>query len=279
LDRDKRLITFFLPEFNLWAEDCYEVVAWPDVDTRDHKAVDAIARNVAGRELAIEHTLLQPFSGERSDTVPFLKTAGLLDRRADLAEPNWMIDVVFRVGAIPKGVDWNRVGQYLEEWFVAIRPTLVEGRQVCEISGLPFDLRVTVDKSSLPGSPGKLFVMRAMPDEDGQDVLRAALAAKLPKLAAAPAEERILLLERDVPACGYWETGEAIDSMQVAFNELSMISSVWIADTVAWESEDYLAFHLIWPLDQALGHQEWYKVRPNRRLHATAAGRMESGRA
>jgi hypothetical protein len=271
LHHDKRLISSFVAELNLWTGASYEVVSWPDVDTRDRQAVDAVARDVSGRELAIEHTLLQPFTGDRADTVPFLQTAGRLDRRNDLAAPNWMISLVFRVGAIPKGVNWTKVGQRLEEWFVAIRPTLNPGRSIFEVDQLPFPLGVTINKSPLPRTPGKLFVMRSMPDETAEAVVRNALAAKLPKLAATSAAERILLFEKESPVRGYWEIGETIEELRSEFPNLASVSSVWIANTVAWESEGYLAFHLIWPLDRVVEHQEWYKLRPHKRMAAVRA--------
>lgn len=73
LDRDKRLITLFVAEYNLWAGSSYSIVRWPDLETRDQEAVDAVARDDGDRELVIEHTLLQPFTGERADAVPFLE--------------------------------------------------------------------------------------------------------------------------------------------------------------------------------------------------------------
>jgi hypothetical protein len=271
LDHDKRVISLFIAELNLWTGASYEVMSWPDVDTRDRQAVDAMARDVNGGTLAIEHTLLQPFTGDRADTVPFLQTAGRLDRRTDLAEPDWMIDVVFKVGAIPKGVDWTTVGQRLEEWFMAIRPTLRPGRESFEVGQLPFPLAVTISKSPLPGTPGRLLVMRSMPDETAEPVVRKALAAKLPKLAAADAAERILLFEMESPARGYWEIGETVEQLGSKFPDLASVSSVWIANTVAWNSEGYLAFHLIWPLDRVVEHQEWYRLSPHKQVAALRA--------
>jgi hypothetical protein len=259
LDRDRHLITLFVREFNHWTKSAYLIVSWPDLETRNREAVDALARDKVGRELAIEHTLLQPFVGDREDAVSFLRVAGRLDRCADPAEPNWMINLVFKVGAIPKRVDWTEVGQRLEQWFVAIRPLLSAGRAMYEVDALPFALTMTVIKSPLPNSPGKLFVMRTMPEETVEAVLRTAPAAKVPKLVAMPADERVLLLEMDSPVRGYREVGETIDSVRIDFPGLSSVSSIWIARTVAWESEGYIGFHLIWPLDQAIEHQEWYK--------------------
>ena len=44
------------------------------------------------------------------------------------------------------------------------------------------------------------------------------------------------------------------------------------ATTVAWESANCIGFHLVWPLTQAIEHQEWYKTRPpNKALHPAAS--------
>jgi len=214
------------------------VTGWPDADTRDRKAIDALASDSGGHVLAIEHTLLQPFTGDKADQIPFLKTIGRLDRRQDLAEPNSMIDLIIQVGAIRKGVDWTELANGLEAWFLAIRG-LPAGRSVYDVTGLPCPVRVTVGKSSLPDTPGLLFVLRHMPAESIEPVLRTALAAKLPKLAATTASERILLLELDSPARGNWEIGQAIDDVRSDFPDIGLISTIWLAKTMVWESEGY----------------------------------------
>lgn len=270
-DRDKRLIALFVEEFDTWAGASYRVALWPDIETRDKKAVDAIAQDAAGRELAIEHTLLQPFAGDRADTVPFLKMAGRLDQRKDLAQANWMIELIFKVGATPKRVDWGAAGDRLEAWFIEVRPYLQEGRTVCEVPGLPFPLRVTVEKSPLTDTPGCLFVTRAMPKEAVDPILRTALGAKLPKLVATSASERVLLLELESAIRGNWEIGHAIDNATSDFPQLDDISGVWLAKTAGWETESYVGFHLIWPPDQVVRFQEWRRARFGQQRDLTAA--------
>jgi hypothetical protein len=176
-----------------------------------------------------------------------------------------MIDLVFNIGAIPKGVDWSSVARRLERWFVSARPTLAAGRSQHQVTNLPFLLVVTVAKSPLPDSPGCLFVSRSMRNEGVESIVRSALAAKLPKLAAAPSDQRILLLEMDSPARGYWEVGQAIEDLRGQFPDLAAISSIWIARTVAWESENYIGFHLIWPLEEVERHQRWWKAISDKR--------------
>lgn len=260
-DRDKRLIALFLAELNAWGGGTWKVARWPDIETRDAKAVDAIARDSGGCELAIEHTLLQPFTEDRADTVPFLKALGRLDRREDLAEANWMIDLIVDVGTIPKGVDWGALGEKIEAWFVGIRSQLKEGRTAIDVAGLTFPLQVTVQKSPLPDTRGCLFVMRTMPQETIDAAVQTALGAKVPKLRATPANERILLLELESPTRGNWEIGQAIEAAKFKTFGPTDVSGVWLAKTTAWESEGYIGFHLIWPLDRIVNFQEWRKAR------------------
>jgi hypothetical protein len=43
------------------------------VEERKEKAIEAIAVADNGRALAVEHTYIQPFEGQRSEDIPFLK--------------------------------------------------------------------------------------------------------------------------------------------------------------------------------------------------------------
>lgn len=268
-NRDKQLIGLLVEEINAWSGSTYIVERWPDEEVRNQPAVDAIAVDAGGRQLAIEHTLLQPFEGERTDAYRFMKVAGHLDQRQDLADPNWMIDLVFDVGSIPTCVDWGAVGVRLEEWFVELRPRLLEGTSHHEIPGMVFPLRITVEKSPLPGTPGCLFVMRAMPREAVDPILRTALDAKLPKLVAADASDRVLLLELESPARGNAEISLAIRNAASDFPQLDRVSAIWLARSTAWEAKGYLGFHLVWPEAMVSGFQDWRRARPNRR-HSVA---------
>lgn len=123
---------------------------------------------------------------------------------------------------------------------------------------------------SLPETAGLLFVARHMPTESIELVLRDALGAKLPKLATTPATERILLLELESPVRGDWEIGQAIDDVRADFPDIGTVASIWLARTTAWDSENYVGFHLIWPLEQVEGHQEWWNASwPRRRSTET----------
>jgi hypothetical protein len=95
----------FLDEYNKNNGVVFEVKQWPEQIERNKPAVEAIAVNERGELLAIEHTLLQGFVGEKEDSNRFLKVVGSLENDSSLRLPNYMIDITMRVGAIPKGVN------------------------------------------------------------------------------------------------------------------------------------------------------------------------------
>jgi hypothetical protein len=69
---DIELVKMFLSQFKDEDGDSYVLKARPDVEERKAKAVEAIAVAENGRSLAIEHTYIQPFEGQRSADIPFV---------------------------------------------------------------------------------------------------------------------------------------------------------------------------------------------------------------
>ena len=53
------------------------VTALPEEADRTKKAVEAIATNSKGDSIAFEHTLIQPFVGDKTDTQPLLKVTAV----------------------------------------------------------------------------------------------------------------------------------------------------------------------------------------------------------
>jgi hypothetical protein len=68
---DIELVKMFLAGFKDENGCTYKLKVRPDVAERKEKAIEAIAESEDGRTLAIEHTYIQPFEGERADAVPF----------------------------------------------------------------------------------------------------------------------------------------------------------------------------------------------------------------
>jgi hypothetical protein len=246
--RDERLIDLFLRGYNDRAGNSYRLAERPDQVERGRPAVDCIAVNERGERLAIEHTLVEPFEGQKADDQPFLTVFEQLHHSPELTVPNVLIDILVPVGAITKGVDWKRVGQGVLEWFRDIRLKIPIGESDHKIPGLELDLAAHIEAMELPDSPGVLVVGRLWPkDKLFSDVLRKALAAKLPKLVAVPESRRILLVEDASMVLGLTVFAREIDAAREGFPELAQVDSVWLAHTPVWDSEKIVWFIHIWP--------------------------------
>ena len=67
MERDKVLIEEFIQGFNDYSGTTYRVTTQPDKLDRQNEAIDAIAYDDSGQILGVEHTLIQPFVGEKDD--------------------------------------------------------------------------------------------------------------------------------------------------------------------------------------------------------------------
>jgi hypothetical protein len=248
--RDERLIDLFLRGYRDRAGSSYRLLERPDRTERDKPAIDCIAVNERGDRLAIEHTLVEPFEGQKADDQRFLAVFERLHHSPELTVSNVLTDILVPVGAIPTGVDWNQVGQQILEWFRGARLTIPPGESDHGIPGLGFDLIVHIETMEIPDTPGVLVVGRILPkdkDKSFPDVLRRALAAKVPKLVGTQASSRILLVEDASTVLGLTIFAREIDASRGSFPELAQVGAVWLAHTPVWESEKIVWFFHVWP--------------------------------
>jgi hypothetical protein len=113
--------------------------------------------NERSKKLAIEHTLVEPFEGQKADDQPFLAVFGRLHHSPELTVPNRLIEIVVPVGAIPKGIDWNAAGERVAEWFRGVRHEIPVGQSNHNVPNLGFDLVVSMETTDIPDSPGGLW--------------------------------------------------------------------------------------------------------------------------
>ena len=245
--RDTRLVELFLRGCNEASDETYWVSEWPDQSQRQTPAIEAVALNRDRMRLAIEHTLVQPFLGEKDDSQPFQAVFGPLERDSSLLIPNYDITLVVPVGAVPKGVRWNACAEATLDWFRRHKHALPDDLSRHVISNGPFKLEISVEKTYIPGSKGSVCVMRSHMPETLAAVLRKVLHDKLPKLLHTPADRRILLLEKDNLPRGYVEIAKTIESLEAEFPKLVEVDAMWVVNTVAWESEGVVWFLRIWP--------------------------------
>jgi hypothetical protein len=105
MNRDQQVVAHLFTALNRQYGASFKVVRWPDEDNRQTPAVEAVASDASGETVAIEHTLIQPFEGEREDGERLMKSIRKLEGHADLMKPGYNVNVIVRVGAIPKGIN------------------------------------------------------------------------------------------------------------------------------------------------------------------------------
>lgn len=246
--RDLLLVECFLRGFNQTFKESYTIDVSPEEVERNKPAVEAVASNREGIRLAIEHTLLQPFEGQKADDPRFLAVFGKLHEDPSLVVPGRLIELHAPVGVIPNGIDWNFLAAKIREWFQCERLKFADGESIHKVSGLEFDLEITVQTMDIPETPGVLSVGRILPrDRSFEDVIRKALNDKLAKLAGTPADRHFLVFEYAVPVGGYVRIAQAVDSMRGGFPDLARLEAIWVANTVVWDTKNIVWFLHIWP--------------------------------
>ncbi len=253
MERDKVLIEEFLRGFNDTFRTAFQIAKRPDELERQKKAIDAIAQDSRGQRLAIEHTLIQPFAGEKDDAQRLLAAIAPLEADHSLRIPGKSLDVSVRVWAIPKGPDWKLVGAKVIAWFRDTRLSVPEGQSIHRVPGVGFELTLQITKEDSPYPEGRVYVMRSDMPEDFESVVRKALEDKLPKLARTPADRRILLFEMDNTPRSPLEITAALETLKGEFSEFDLVDEFWCALTAGREREGSFLVSRVWPRSEA----EW----------------------
>ncbi len=253
MGRDKTLIEEFLRGYNQYFGTTFRVMKRPDELERQKQAVDCIAQNDDGETLAVEHTLIQPFVGEKDDAQRLLTMIAPLENDASLRVPGKSIDVIVTVGAIPKGLDWRAASAKLVAWFRETRLSLPEGPSIHRVPDLGFDLTLRIGKDDSPYPEGRVYVMRSGMPEDFPSVVRKALQEKLRKLAGTLADRRILLFEMDNIPRSPTEITDALETLEAEFPDLKSVNECWCSLTAAREREGKYVVSRVWPRSEA----EW----------------------
>jgi hypothetical protein len=248
MKRDQLLVEGFLSAYNRHHGTSYKVVQWTDVSNRQTEAVEAVASNDAGHTIAFEHTLIEPFAGERADTDRFLRVFSRLEGSPELLKPGHDIDIVVKVGAIPTGVEWDGTGELVRQYLASRIPSLAEGRTSEPIPGVQFPLELGLQVSAHEqGERDHVYVSRRLPQDSFEGIVRKALERKLPKLLKQQADRRVLLLEKGDIARGLTDARAAIDKIADEIPLVKSVDEVWLTITHCWESEATVFFYELCP--------------------------------
>jgi hypothetical protein len=220
----------------------------PDKIERTKPAVDWLAKRKSdGSTLAIEHTIIEPFVGEKADFASFEAAFLEIERDASLLVPGRWIRVFVPVGTLqnqPRKVEQDAIVRSVHRWIKSNRLDLRDGSSEhrCTITGTlgnpPFDitlnLKVTPLQHGLAAESGCLQVRRQQIEDTLDDVIEKALRKKLPKLVNTAAGQRILLLERQHMNLYPTRMLHEIEKRRTAFPELAHVDEIWIIETIGY---------------------------------------------
>ncbi len=235
----------------------YENGAWKTasldwVEEKQDGAVEVIATKADGTKLALEHTLIQPFVGEKFDSEAFIKAFGRIEKNPIFDLPERHLDVIIPVHAIPKGYRWDEVGDDLLNWLLAYHaraPKEGESEYTIPVGRSskngPLDLKIRLRATKLRGRAGNCLISRdGMPADLGA-VVEKALKTKIPKLVKTAAEKRILLLERDQICLGDGEVYREVVRLAPRFPDVARVDEIWQANTSILASDGWAYFTLM----------------------------------
>jgi hypothetical protein len=245
--RDKDVVEYWLRLYNRLTGTSFKVEDRPDNDS-SKKNIDAMCRDNYGHTLAIEHTLIEPFAGEKDDAARFLRTLASLENHPSLLQRGYVFSVSQPVGSVPTGINWAGIPKELLRQLPSILPTLPEGDSAVTIRTEWWVLNLHIKKLKMgPDYLGKFLTGRIYPGDPGPELIIRALYEKVPKLSASKADKKILLLEKDAVAGTIESQFEQIPDEHEIRKLLIGIDEVWAANTAGLESESVIFTNQIVP--------------------------------
>jgi hypothetical protein len=237
--REDALIKLFLSAYD---DDRWTNCTLDWLDQQHDGAVEVRATCSDGRTLAIEHTLIEFFSGERQDLERF-KPFLAIEQDQSLSVPGKIIYVNVPRGVLdglkPKAREQIVGG--VNDWLRANIRSLPTGRsmqpsRIAASDGLA-DTEVVLqcDVTAVPNYEGQPPLIRRYGNVNVGETVEKALRAKLPKLVKTAADMRILLLERSQWTLSESDIHAEIEKRRAAFPALAHVD-VWFVETVFYDT-------------------------------------------
>jgi hypothetical protein len=98
-----------------------------------------------------------------------------------------------------------------------------------------------------PEYSGTFLTGRQWPGDPGPEIILYGLRNKVPKLSAAAADKRILLLEKDAVAGTIERQFERVRSSEEVKRLLAGIDEIWAVNTVPLQIENTIFTNKLWP--------------------------------
>jgi hypothetical protein len=244
--REELFISLFISAYEegSWADALH---VQPDKIERTKPAVDWLAKRKSdGKTLVIEHTIIEPFVGEKADFANFKTGFLAIEDDTSLPVGGRYIRVFVPVGALKnqrKKLARDAIVQSVHKWIKSNRLVLPDGtsKHGCAITGIPrvplFNITLNVTVVPLPhgvgpaAETGILHVRRQQVEDSLDKVIEKALRKKLSKLVNTKAVKRILLLERQHMNLDPRRMLDEIKKRRPAFPDLARVDDIWMLET------------------------------------------------
>lgn len=231
----------------------YENFAWAgaEIDALDEKkdgAIDALITRADGQTMAIEHTLIEPFVGDKRDFAMFERAFLKIEGDKSLAVPDAGIIVYIPVGLLDGKRSAKRkvIVESIHSWIMNNRLNLRDGKHQyqCVVPGMP-PVTLTIDrKAFVRPHPGSVLVRRQQVTNDLDKVIERALQNKLQKLVNTKADRHVLFLERDQftfhPDLIFTE----LDRQRTSFPLLEKVDEIWHVETIFYKQGGHVYLEL-----------------------------------
>jgi len=237
--RDRPLITMFLAGYAQGAgKDA--VLNW--IEETEENAVEVIATRGDGTKLAIEHTLIELFKGEKYDSTIFTEAfAARIEKNPALIIPGRALDVMIPVGALVGVKDRDEAGEMLFTWLKANHASIPAGESehTVIING-SIPLKVKLKSVDTGDSTGYCWLGRCDKPNTLDTIVEKAIQRKVPKLARANADKKLLFLQREHSSMSETEILADIEKLAPLHADLAKIDEIWFANTSSMESEGWV---------------------------------------
>jgi hypothetical protein len=225
----------------------YEQGAWKDskrnwVEETEENAVEVIATRDDGKTLALEHTLIELFVGEKYDSTILSEAfEPRIEKNPEFIISGRALNVMIPVGALVGVKDRDGAGEALLAWMRANHASIPPGEseQTIMIGGsLP--LRVKFKSDGSRSSVGYCWLARCDKPGNLDKIVEKAIKRKVPKLVRTQADKRILLFQREHISMGDTEILALIETVTPQYPELARVDEIWFANTSIMESKGWV---------------------------------------
>jgi hypothetical protein len=200
-----------------------------------------------GRKLAIEHTLIEPFVGEKTDFHNhFKELAQRLKADESLQVPGFALYVYAPLNILPRRANWQDIIDDVAGWLRANRMSFPSDWVLrdCPSSHHPQGkITLQVRLQPLDDPDATFLIVQRYGEMRVGDAVEKALLRKLPKLVKTDVHARLLLLERDQAWVAPDTICDEVERLRPQFPTLSAVHEIWIVDTASFDDKkEYVEF-------------------------------------